>query len=617
MRVDGETGLIDILIVTYRPDIELMRRQLDCICSQGSGFGRFNLYIRDNSDDSFAADELTRLVDEFKGCFLSHRVLKGKKNIGFGSGHNRLMQDSSCPWVLILNQEVLMEPGCMESLMSVALSDDEGCAWEARQIPFEHPKIYDPATLESPWVSCAACLFRRSALEAVNGFEPKIFMYGEDVDLSWRLRAGGWRLRYVPRAAVIHHAYACAGEIKPVQAVEGTLTNLCLRARFGTYPDIIRGILMLFAEVVLPESFPGRRRAFAGIFFRFLKMFRYYRRDGRFRQKGFKPVFSGWDYALHREGAFFPFKGRKKESGRPMVSILVRTCNRPGLLREALLSIRHQTYPEIEVVVVEDGPPASEKMVLEEFAPDMNLRYYATGRPVGRSRAGNLALETATGEWLNFLDDDDLLFADHVEVLVRSVLENRAKGAYGLAWETETKWISKDPLKYRELSFYPRHRRNFCRITLRHYNYMPIQSVLFSRRLYERWGGLEEDMEELEDWNLWTRYTIEDDFVYVDRCTSKYRVPPYRSREQVIRQERLDLAYSAALEKQKEMSFAVDPGGFSEPPGSCGDGQAFFLVTHGWIRSLMERHGATRWLMKRRGHFRRLSARVKRRHAEQ
>ena len=69
------------------------------------------------------------------------------------------------------------------------------------------------------------------------------------------------------------------------------------------------------------------------------------------------------------------------------------------------------------MVVIEDGPERS-RAVVEEFRDRVRLRYRATGKRLGRARAGNLALAEATGEWLNFLDDDDVLFADHVEVLV-------------------------------------------------------------------------------------------------------------------------------------------------------------------------------------------------------
>ena len=99
-------------------------------------------------------------------------------------------------------------------------------AWEMRQIPYEHPKAYDPVTLDTPWVSGAAMLLRRSAFEDVGGFDPRIFMYGEDVDLSWRLRARGWRLRYLPRLARRAPHLRDAGEVKPLQVFGGVLTNL-------------------------------------------------------------------------------------------------------------------------------------------------------------------------------------------------------------------------------------------------------------------------------------------------------------------------------------------------------------------------------------------------------
>ena len=597
--------MIDIFIVTYKPDFELMRAQFDSITKQKSNCGVFNLYIWDNSEDESIAEKLNQLSFEFGRTFSVSRVLAGASNLGFGLGNNRLMDISFSPWILILNQEVMLEPECIKKVMSFASADKDGCAWELRQIPYEHPKMYDPVTLETPWVSCAACLFKRSALREIKGFEPQIFMYGEDVDLSWRLRAKGLKLRYVPQAAVVHNTYLHAGEIKPLQIVEGTLTNLCLRARFGSWRDIIKGIILLLGEITLPESFPGRRSSFAKIFLRFAKRFHYFRRGIDFRKKGFMPTFIGWDYAIHRDGAFYRFNRCDKTGKYPLVSILVRTCNRPNWLRETLLSIKHQTYPNIEVFVVEDGAPSAERMVLEEFTPVMNLQYYSTGAKVGRSRAGNIALAKANGEWLNFLDDDDVLFADHVEVLLQAAIEQNVKGVYALTWETTTHMISEDPLKYKELSYKIRHRQPFCRITLWHKNYMPIQSVLFNRRLYETYGGLEEDMARLEDWNLWTRYTLEDDFGFVEKSTSKYRVTA-KFNLQNMRMEGLDRGYRIAMEKQREMQilFRSNPRTISELIEAYLRSQVVLMVTRGQIRSYAEKFAVTRWLFRMRWQFR-------------
>lgn len=62
----------------------------------------------------------------------------------------------------------------------------------------------------------AAVLFRRSALEDVGLFDRDFFMYYEDTDLSWRLRAAGYRLRYQPRSTIRHHHAASSVEWSPL-----------------------------------------------------------------------------------------------------------------------------------------------------------------------------------------------------------------------------------------------------------------------------------------------------------------------------------------------------------------------------------------------------------------
>jgi GT2 family glycosyltransferase len=54
------------------------------------------------------------------------------------------------------------------------------------------------------WLSGACMLARREALEAVNGFDERYFLYWEDADLCRRLRDAGWHVRYVPGAAAVH-----------------------------------------------------------------------------------------------------------------------------------------------------------------------------------------------------------------------------------------------------------------------------------------------------------------------------------------------------------------------------------------------------------------------------
>src|SRR5204863_8849210 len=70
--------------------------------------------------------------------------------------------------------------------------------------------------------------------------------------------------------------------------------------------------------------------------------------------------------------------------------------------------------------------------------------------------------------------------------------------------------------------------------------------------------GFAEDMEELEDWNLWTRYTLVDDFAYAEKTTSIYRVPA-DLQAAAERKTRLDTAYLGALARQADLPITLTP----------------------------------------------------------
>jgi hypothetical protein len=200
---------------------------------------------------------------------------------------------------------------------------------------------------------------------------------------------------------------------------------------------------------------------------------------------------------------------------------------------------------------------------------------------------------------MNFLDDDDLFFADHVEVLVEAARRANVAGAYALAWETQTKFLDRSHARYEEVMHHTRHRQRFDRLTLWHHNYLPIQSVLFHRRLSERHGGFEEDMDQLEDWNLWTRFTLEDDFVLVEKTTSKYRVPA-ETHVAAERQAALDRAYADALQRQRKLRLTLSPRDVAEMADTYSRHQAVVLVTESDVRRLMLSNRLLAWLARYR-----------------
>lgn len=210
---------------------------------------------------------------------------------------------------------------------------------------------------------------------------------------------------------------------------------------------------------------------------------------------------------------------------QPLVSIIVRTCQRPDVLRTALDSIREQTYSNLQVVIVEDGENVSEAFLQKEYS-DLNYKYEATGTKVGRCLAGNRAMELAEGEYFNFLDDDDALLPEHVDTLVQKLAEQEdVLAAYTVAEEHQIDVKTKNPYVFKVKRKSIRYRQSFNRMLLYTFNYFPIQSVMFHHSLFDRLGGFDEKLPVLEDWDLWVRYSTCTDFMFVDKVTSYYHIP--------------------------------------------------------------------------------------------
>ena len=551
--------MVDVLMVIYRPRLDELAECLAALRREADGVAGLRVLVWHNDGGPAVTPGLQALYDDAVAGGLALVLTPGDAgNPGFGPAINEMLRLSQAEFVLVLNQDAIPEPGSLEFLCQTAASDaKEVAAWEMRQIPYEHPKDYDPVTQSTEWVSGAAVLLRASALRAVGGFEPRIFMYGEDVELSWRLRCAGLRLRYVPRSAVVHHTYAQANEVKPLQVLEGIYANLSIRARYSGHRRILQGVSMAVAEMMIPQPFPGRRRGIARALVKFARNYRYFWNSHQ-SAPGFEPRFAGWGFELRREGAFHAFlPAAEQPAEQPLVSILIRTHKRAGFLRQALTSVLNQTYRNVEVIVVEDGSDEGQP-VCNEFRDRLDVSYFRINPGRGRSVAGNLALAKARGDWMCFLDDDDLLFADHVEVLLQVAQQHRLLGAYGLAWRTHTRSVDEALATVEEMQHDVFPDEPFSRLALWHHNFMPIQSVLFHRSLYERHGGFAEDMEQLEDWNLWTRYTIDEDFIQVRKVTSKYRVPA-SVHVSSQRQARLDDAYRDAVARQASMEFKANP----------------------------------------------------------
>jgi hypothetical protein len=347
---------------------------------------------------------------------------------------------------------------------------------------------------------------------------------------------------------VRHDTYSGPHEIKPSQFIHSRLGNLYLRTRFGHWRDIAVGLQLYVLSILGPQHFPGQRRALLRGIPTYLRRYPHFRWNTR-RPRG-KFRFRGLNYEIRRGGAFTETVLTEEMPRQPKVSVLVRTLGRRAMLDRALRSVANQTYPNLEVVIVEDGPETL-RGFLSEF-PNLDIVYHAFGKNRGRCQAGNEAMQRASGEYLVFLDEDDEFYADHIEQLTATVLSSDAEVAYATAFEVPTEWGADGEI-VKEGDAIVAYQQPFSRLELSYRNYLPILTVLFHRALYERCGGMDLELDNLEDWDLWLRFSAATGrFAFLDKTTSLYRVP-YRREDYGTRHGALRSFNQAAATKHDRL----------------------------------------------------------------
>ncbi|HSU83937.1 MAG TPA: PIG-L family deacetylase [Thermoanaerobaculia bacterium] len=200
----------------------------------------------------------------------------------------------------------------------------------------------------------------------------------------------------------------------------------------------------------------------------------------------------------------------------PRVSVIVRTRDRPRLLAEALESLAAGAYRRAEVVLVNDGgaPPA----VPAGFPLPVVRVDLAESR--GRAGAAEAGIAAASGDYVAFLDDDDLAAPEHLATLaglvsaagVRVAYTDAAVALYALDGEG---WVCRE----RRLPY----SRDFDRDVLLVDNYIPFNTLLIERALFAAAGPFDPSLPFFEDWDFLIRLSGLTPFHHLAQVTCEYR----------------------------------------------------------------------------------------------
>jgi GT2 family glycosyltransferase len=224
------------ILVNYNAGPEL-ERALRSIADEMSRHSWEGVVVDNASSDGSAAK-----VNQFAA---NVRLVSNEVNVGFARGVNQGIAATSAPYVLIMNPDCRLMAGAVAALRGVldahphcaiaaprVLNPDGSVQGSARGDPDMLTGLFGRTTVlrkiapflrmgrrnvvvdaairsgqrsvEVDWVSGACMLARREAMDAVNHFDERFFLYWEDADLCRRLRATGHEVRYVPAATAIH-----------------------------------------------------------------------------------------------------------------------------------------------------------------------------------------------------------------------------------------------------------------------------------------------------------------------------------------------------------------------------------------------------------------------------
>ena len=215
---------LSVVIVSYNV-CQLLE---DCLRSVEKDLAGIDseIYVVDNASSDHTVERLQPL-------FPAVHFVANTENVGFARANNQAIRLSQAEYVLLLNPDTVVHEGTLRGTLDFLDSHPEAGGAGVRMLTREgDPAPESRRAVPTPWVaflkmlgftrryymshlpwdqpgqieviSGAYCMLRRKALDAVGLLDEDFFMYGEDIDLSFRLLKGGWQNWYLP-LDIVHY----------------------------------------------------------------------------------------------------------------------------------------------------------------------------------------------------------------------------------------------------------------------------------------------------------------------------------------------------------------------------------------------------------------------------
>lgn len=215
-----------------------------------------------------------------------------------------------------------------------------------------------------------------------------------------------------------------------------------------------------------------------------------------------------------------------KKENLPKVSIIVPTKDRPELLLRAIDSLRTQDADIIrEIIIVNDGGREDHLSFYENNAnSNMEFKVFKLEKSYGPSHARNIGLENATGDYICFLDDDDIYLPLTLDFRLTMIKKLEADVVYTRALRDIWKTLP-DNKGYRSIGKQLYWDSYFDRDLILIQNISPNCCVLFSKESWNKSYWFDETMNTTEDHDFWVALSRNNDFeeLKLVDCECSYR----------------------------------------------------------------------------------------------
>ncbi|MEN6386358.1 MAG: glycosyltransferase, partial [Phycisphaerales bacterium] len=157
--------------------------------------------------------------------------------------------------------------------------------------------------------------------------------------------------------------------------------------------------------------------------------------------------------------------------------------------------------------------------VIDSAAEKIEIKYITHGKSKGPSAARNTAICSAEGKYITYLDDDDIIYPNHIQTLADFLENSEFKIAYTDAYRILQK---KENDSYITISKEIYHSQDFNREYFLIASYIAVQSIMHEKACLDKTGFFDETLTTHEDLDMWIRLSHWFDFAHIPQVTSEF-----------------------------------------------------------------------------------------------